>query len=131
MNLKSRWTNPLASSVRFDTHLKSAETIAFALPITEYSNNNTSSCVSVTTVPSTHTETEPDDDDDLGIDLGDNSDLAASESGIPESETVILNDILFDEGNTDAQAEEINVDVGQFDIPLIWSVPVSFRSSII
>lgn len=124
LNLKLQWTNPLASSIQFDAHVKSAETIACALSLPD-------SGVSVAIAPSTHIETDPSDDDDLGIDLGDDPDLAASESGLPESEMVILNDILLDEGNTDDPAEEIDVDVEQFDIPLIWSVPVSFFTSII
>ncbi|KAF8229912.1 hypothetical protein L208DRAFT_1423974 [Tricholoma matsutake] len=120
LNLKLQWTNPLASSIQFDAHVKSAETIACALSLPD-------SGVSVAIAPSTHIETDPSDDDDLGIDLGDDPDLAASESGLPESEMVILNDILLDEGNTDDPAEEIDVDVEQFDIPLIWSVPILFE----
>jgi hypothetical protein len=68
----------------------------------------------------TDPELEPDDDPDLTV----------PEFGGPESETTILNDILVDDGDGD-EANEMDVVVGVFDIPLIWAVPVSSSPSII
>jgi len=123
LNLKSRWTNVLASSAQFDAHLKSAQIIRSAFSLPE------PSCGGVPAESVAHIKADPYGDD-LEFE-SDDFDLDVPEFGLPESETVILNDILVDDGDADAQADEIVVDVGEFDIPLIWAVPVSFHSSVV
>ena len=116
LNLKLRWTNVLASSSRFDVHLKSAQTIGSALSPCKRSH------IDVPAEPMAQIETDPE------LDLDDNLDLTIPEFGVAESETVILNDILVD---SDAdEADETDVVAGEVDISLIWAIPVRFGSSI-
>ncbi|KAF8219110.1 hypothetical protein L208DRAFT_1383114 [Tricholoma matsutake] len=116
LNLKSRWTNVLASSSRFDVHLKSAQTIRSALSPCERSH------IDVPAEPMAQIETDPE------LDLDDDLDLTIPEFGVVESETVILNDILVD-SDTD-EADEMDVVAGEVDISLIWAIPVHFDLSI-
>lgn len=105
LNLTLPWTNVLASSSRFDVHLKSAQTIGSVLSLCKHSH------IDVPAEPMAHIETDPE------LDLDDDLDLTIPEFGIMESETVILNNILVD-SDTD-EADETDVVAGEVDISLI------------
>jgi hypothetical protein len=113
LNLKSRWTNPLVASARFEAHLSTAQTIVGILS----SHHTCSPPANLPQLPMCF-ETDTQDGNE-GHDLIDDPVFP-----IPDSEAVILNDLLNDENGVDNQADDVNIDLHQYDIALIWSVPV-------
>src|ERR1700733_137306 len=125
LNLKSRWTNPLAASARFEAHLSTAQNIVGTLSSLEHHT-----CSPPANLPQLPTCFETDtqdnnegdgliDDHDEGHDLIDDPVFS-----IPDSEAIILNDLLNDDNGMDNQADDFNIDPHQCDATLIWSVPV-------
>lgn len=113
LNLKSCWTNPLAASAQFEAHLSTAQTIVGILS----SHHTCSPRANILQLP-TCFETDTQDGNE-GHNLIDDPVFP-----IPDSEAVILNDLLNDENGMDNQADNVNIDSHQCDITLIWSVPV-------
>ncbi|KAF8232839.1 hypothetical protein L208DRAFT_1423035 [Tricholoma matsutake] len=108
LNLKSCWTNPLAASAQFEAHLSTAQTIVGILS----SHHTCSPRANILQLP-TCFETDTQDGNE-GHNLIDDPVFP-----IPDSEAVILNDLLNDENGMDNQADNVNIDSHQCDITLI------------
>jgi len=116
LNLKSHWTNPLTASAWSNAHLYTAQTIVGALSSLEPDYT----CSPPTNPPQLPMCFETNiQDDDEGHNLIDDPVFP-----IPDSEAIILNDLLNDENGADNQADDVNIDPHQCDVTLIWSVPV-------